>query len=468
MNGPGINRAEFLKKSGTVTAAVAAAALVRGRGGFAAQSGRPNLLLILTDDQQFWTFNERFMPKTMNLLAARGLRLRGYVNDPLCTPSRADILTGQYTHNHGLTSNSGPNGGADTFRARRLDQDTIATRIKDAGYRTAYVGKYMNSYRDKYVPPGWDRWYAMAGDSSREGNYTVNSDGNLRTLNRAKHNETREFWRVTKDFVASNRNVPWFCYVGIHSPHGPYYPLHEHAFDDISLYNAPSRGEKDMSDKPSFLRRLPRPSKEDIKGWRKDYEGKLEELQEVDDLVEEVLGTLAATGQLDNTYVFFATDNGYIMGEHRIDAKGAPYEEATRTPFVVRGPGVAQGANSPALVGLIDLPPTLCELAGASTEGFDGRSLLPVLGGTVPATWRKHLFVEHFPGHRFQMLRSDRYVYVEYPGTGERELYDMSNDAAQLRSLHRAPDKQALISDFSTRLEQFAVCSGEACRAAEV
>src|SRR3712207_987571 len=125
-----MSRAEFWRGAGPATAALAAATLARGGGGVVAQAGRPNLLLILTDDQQFWTFSERFMPKTMNLLAARGLRLRGYVNDPLCTPSRADILTGQYTHNHGLTSNSGPNSGADTFRARGLDRDTIATDRK--------------------------------------------------------------------------------------------------------------------------------------------------------------------------------------------------------------------------------------------------------------------------------------------------------------------------------------------------
>ncbi len=463
-----MSRAEFLRKSGTATAALAAATLVRGRAGDTAQSGRPNLLLILTDDQQFWTFNKRSMPKTMNLLAARGLRLRGYVNDPLCTPSRADILTGRYTHNHGLTANSGPNGGEDTFRARGLDQDTVATRIRAAGYRTAYVGKYMNEYQGTYVPPGWDRWFAMVGDSNKEGSYTINSGGVLRTLNRDERNETREFWGVAKDFVSSNRSVPWFCYLGVHSPHGPYTPLHEHAFDGISLYNTPSRGEKDMSDKPAFLQRLPRSSSDDLKRWRKDYEGKVEELQEVDDLVAEVLGALSATGQLENTYVFFATDNGYMMGEHRIDAKGTPYEEATRTPFVVRGPGVAQGANSDALVGLIDLPPTLCELAGASIDGYDGRSLRPLLGGTAPDTWRKHLFVEHFPGHRFRMLRSDSHVYVEYPGTNERELYDMPNDPNQLRSVHLGPDKQALISDYSDRLARFAVCSGEACRAAEV
>lgn len=219
-----MSRAQFLRKSGTATAALATAALVRQRGGVAARSGRPNLLLILTDDQQYWTFNERFMPKTMNLLANEGLLLRGYVNDPLCTPSRADILTGQYTHHHGLTSNSGPNGGEDTFRARGLDRDTIATRIKEAGYRTAYVGKYMNSYKGTYVPPGWDRWFAMVGDSSKEGSYTVNSNGNLRTLNRDKNYETREFWREAKNFVVANKDVPWFCYVGIHSPHGPTTP----------------------------------------------------------------------------------------------------------------------------------------------------------------------------------------------------------------------------------------------------
>ncbi len=169
-----------------------------------------------------------------------------------------------------------------------------------------------------------------------------------------------------------------------------------------------------------------------------------------------------------NTYIFFATDNGYLMGEHRLDAKGAPYEEDIRTPFVVRGPGVPRGANSPALVGLIDLPPTLCELAGASTEGFDGRSLIPVMDGSVPSTWRKYLYVEHVPGDQFRMLRSNQYVYVEYPETDERKLYDMIQDPYQMESRHRDPDKRALVSEFSARLAQFKECSGNSCRAAEV
>jgi len=325
------------------------------------------------------------MPKTMSWLVEKGLRLKGYVNDPLCTPSRADILTGKYTHNHGMTKNEGVGGGEDYFRAQRLDQDTIATRIKAADYRTAYIGKYMNEYQGTYIPPGWNRWFAMVGDYSKESSYTVNSDGTLRTFNRAEHNETMEFWQRAETFVRANKDVPWFCHVGVHSPHGPYYPLHPHAFDNISLYNTPGRGEED-----------------------------------------------------------------------------------TRTPFVVRGPGVLQGANSPALVGLIDLPPTLCELAGASTDGFDGWSLIPVMDGSVPDTWRKYLYVEHVPGDQFRMLRTNRYVYVEYPQPNEHELYDMIADPYQMESQHRDPDKQALVSEFSTRLAQFKECSGDSCRTLEV
>src|SRR5215216_572532 len=130
-----MERAEFLKRTGAATAGLALTALAHGRTGATAQRNKPNLLLILTDDQQYWTLNNRFMPKTINGLVEKGLQLRGYVNDPLCTPSRADILTGMYTHNHGIARNEGLTGGEDYFRKRGLDQDTIATRIKAADYR---------------------------------------------------------------------------------------------------------------------------------------------------------------------------------------------------------------------------------------------------------------------------------------------------------------------------------------------
>src|SRR5215203_3956903 len=135
-------------------------------------SARPNIIFVMTDDmpERLWST----MPTLRNRVGAQGARFtNAYVTQSLCCPSRATVLTGKYPHNHGITGNSAPNGGEAEFRSSGQDQDTVATRVRAEGYRTALVGKYMNAYTGEYVPPGWSYWYAKVGSSS------VNDNGRI-------------------------------------------------------------------------------------------------------------------------------------------------------------------------------------------------------------------------------------------------------------------------------------------------
>jgi arylsulfatase A-like enzyme len=184
-------------------------------------------------------------------------------------------------------------------------------------------------------------------------------------------------------------------------------------------------------------------------------------------MVKRLMGALADTNQLANTWIFFLTDNGSLLGEHGLARKNAPYEEASRTPFIVRGPGLPHSVKSSVMVSHIDLPPTLLDFAGASWSDLDGRSLVPVLtgGGARPDGWRNEVLVENLQ-RGWSMLRRHQYAYVEWD-TGEKELYDMKADSYRLQSLHTEPDKADLIAQLSSRLSAMKSCSGDSCRTTE-
>lgn len=463
---------ERIGQAGWVFAAVAAAVVVALlSAGCAAEaqelSLRPNLLFILTDDQPAATVEE--MPAVQAQLAAQGLSFENaFISDPLCCPSRATILTGRYAHNHDLWTNHERQGGAEAgFRERGLDEDTIATRLSEAGYATGLFGKYFNEYDSSYVPPGWQRWLAYLGGAGR-GDYRVNSDGKIRTVSRARWHPTDLLREKAGTFIEGHAGEPWFAYVAVRDPHNPYAPprRHAHDFDGVRLPDKPSFDTVDPS-QPSYVRDQP-PFSEENEDLRKAYEGKLETLQTVDDLVGELLATLEKTGQLENTYVFFATDNGYLLGEHRLEEKSVPYEEAIRTPFLIRGPGVPAGQETGQLVSNVDLAPTFADLITAEPPANpDGRSLEPLLSGTQPQEWRGALLLESRARHRpiWSGLRTERYTYVEYE-TGETELYDLKADPYQLRSIHESADP-ALVSELSEKLDALRGCAGQSCRDAE-
>jgi arylsulfatase A-like enzyme len=265
---------------------------------------------------------------------------------------------------------------------------------------------------------------------------------------------------------------PFFMYLAPYAPHQPATPAPRHleAFPDVTAPRPPSFNEADVSDKPAWVQNLPRLTAANIAQLDALYRRRLQSMLAVEDLVVTLVEALAAVGQLDHTYIFFTSDNGFHLGQHRQRAgKNSEFEEDVRVPLLVRGPGVPAGALLPHLVVNADFAPTFAELAGAAAADFvDGRSLVPLLGATPPAEWRRAVLLEHdLTGTRaFRGIRTRRFKYIEYINTGERELYDLRNDPCELDNAFGTADP-GLVARLAARLEQLATCSGAGCRVAD-
>jgi arylsulfatase A-like enzyme len=306
---------------------------------------KPNIVLIITDDMAAWDL--RFMPKTKTLLTSQGTRFsRAYVTYSLCCPSRATILRGQYAHNHTIYDNSPPDGAAPKFRSQGLEESTVATWLDEAGYRTGHVGKYMNAYDGDYIPPGWDSWHTLYG--YHPNTHTINDNGNKNTYS-APVDSALEL-RV-KRFLGASSTAPFYLQVGTHGPHNPheYPPEYEDLYKDLKAPRYRAFNEADVSDKPRWIRARDRFDARQVAWVDENYRGRLRALRDVDDLVGEVVGTLREQGDLENTYIVFTSDNGWHYGEHRLQGKWSPYENAVRVPMVVRGPGCRRTRNAGSL-----------------------------------------------------------------------------------------------------------------------
>jgi arylsulfatase A-like enzyme len=412
-----------------------------------------NVLWIITDDQMRSTL--RSMDRTWERLVRKGVRFRrGYAAMPWCGPARASMLTSRYPHDHGCHTNM----THPPFVAQGHDLDTVATRIRGAGYETGYFGKYMNGLASdpEYVAPGWGRWVATVGKRGQ-----VNVDGTLRQLDGQAAGDGAAAERLRR-FVERHRDTgPWFAVWSPSIPHDPYRPSerHRHDFDDVA-WDPPAFNEADMSDKPTWLRDLPG---QDRARMRAAYEGKLEELQDLDDQLGRLLTVLWRTGQLDRTWIFFVSDNGYLLGEHRLVRKEQPYEESAGIPFVVRGPGVGPG-TSDALVSQVDLMPTTLDIAGLDPDAgreLSGRSMLRPLRTGDWSRWRRRLLVEN-TNLGWAMLRQGSTAYIEHYEAGEWELYDLATDPHQLTSRGDAD-----VTDLAARLAPLREARGRRLRALE-
>ena len=444
-----MNRREFFALGGAGAAAAGLSLAEAMSGG----RDEPNLLVIITDDQPYYTVSHT--KAVASLIRDRGTTFSpyAYVSTPICGPARATLLTGKWSHDTGLTKTA---GAYHDLHASIYESDTIATRLKQAGYSTYFGGKYTNGYDGTAIPPGWDAWFAMVEPINKADSFLYRNSSRTSRYHRMVDNETDVLSVNAERFVRdqAGSSVPWFAYVCPHAPHSSYYPAPRHAdeFTSTPLRNVPNGGEQDLSDKPRWLQAEAPYTDSERQRDTGAYRGKLRELQEVDDMVRRLMDALAETNQLKNTFVFFLTDNGYLLGEHGLHKKNIPYEEASRTPFIVRGPGVRSGFKSSVMVSHTDLPPTLLDLAGAFWADLDGRSLVPVFsaGGGQPAGWRDEIFVEDL-GRGWNMLRTPKWAYVEWDDA-EKELYDMDADPYQLQSLHADPGKADLIARLSSQL----------------
>src|SRR5918997_2174866 len=444
-------------------------------------STQPNIVFILVDDMRKGDIG--YMPGTKALLQNAGMTFENaFVSNPICCPSRATIMRGQYAHNtHVWENRNSSTGGLDAYRARGYEDDNVATTLKAAGYRTALIGKYLNGYHETTKPPpGWDEWFATLDPTTyKYFGYDINDNGTVRHFGlRESDYKTDVLSRQTQSFIGSSATQlePFFAYVAPVAPHLPARPAprHEHAYDGIDGPRPRSFDEMDVSDKPSWIRQLPRLTAAQVADIDTRHENRVESLQAVDDLVEGVVDTLKkpapdGTIPLDNTYIFFTSDNGFFHGEHRIPLeKYRPYEEDIRVPLLVRGPGIEAGSTTGKLGLNTDYLPTFARLANTPKPTYvDGRSLTGVLDGSA-ATWRHAILIE---GPQYKTVPPYRGIrtldantqrkYVEYGGTSQREMYYLGSDPRELDNKGVPP------AGLAARLDALRACKGDSCRTAE-
>ena len=421
--------------------------------------GPPDVVLIVTDDQRWDTLWA--MPVVSQRLAARGVTFsEAFAVNPLCCPSRASILTGNYSHTHLVYRQDPPFGRFDWFD----DASTLATWLDDAGYRTGLFGKYIDGGQHAavtgYVPPGWDRWEAFVHAEMYD--YGLTIDGTVRRYGTAPNEHSTEV--LADEAVAFIRETegPLFLVYAPAVPHAPAIPSpgDEDAFAELAPARPGSFDEPDVSDKPAWVRDLPRlnPGDEaEIDAFRRDQ---YRSLLGVDRAVGEILGALEEDGRLENTLVVYTSDNGILHGEHRWTKKEAPYEEAIRVPLVLSWDAAGWTARTETALALnIDVGPTIAEAAGASAPSTDGESLLPLLDGRSPA-WRRDFLIEHLEGTNpvttYCAVRTARWKYVRY-ATGEEELYDLEGDPFELENVASLPLEAETLDRLRARLRELCV-----------
>lgn len=368
-----------------------------------AKASPPNIILIVTDDQTAASFNDRYMPRTRQRIAGHGVSFaNAVVSTPVCCPSRATMLTGQYAHNNGVTAN---NPGYILLEDKR---NVLPVWLGRAGYRTVHVGKYLNGYtqvKGQVPAPGWDRWLSLTSSSYLQPSFSI--DGKRRTYDEYLTGVIgRMSARAVSRYAPSRR--PFYLQVDHFAPHvggasagrcdggAVPDPADGDLFADERAPRPPSFGEPDVSDKPEYIQRLPAFDQAQIEEIDRLYGCAVASLQAVDRAIAELMASLRRSGELSRTMVIFTSDNGYAFGEHRFpNGKGLPYDDQLRVPLAIRAPRgfgafSRSGSADPAVVANVDLAPTILDLAGAEPcirsgcRRLDGRSLLGLLRGREP------------------------------------------------------------------------------------
>jgi N-acetylglucosamine-6-sulfatase len=408
----------------------------------AAVPAKPNLVILMSDDQRWDTMNGRYMPNLTQLLAPNGVRLdQAYVSNPLCCPSRVSTLTGRYSYTTGVYGNRGWWGGFGAANRFGATDDTIATTLRADGYTTGLVGKYLNGYdpvRDyRTVPPGWDSWFEVRTGAYYD--YAAAVDGlAVQTFASAPVDySTRVLTDRALSFINTNAGGPFFLYFAPTAPHGPAIadPNDVGMFDsDLATYaRPPSEQEADVSDKPAYVQAQPA-SPATQAAYDAFHAHQLAATYGVDRAIGAIWQALP-----DNTVVLFMSDNGYEWGEHRRVGKIVPYNESLRIPMLIASKGVdlssigPVGSSSQRIALNVDIRPTLESFVGdlpntsvtdgASWTGSTPRQDFPIMHWTYKAS------IPVYCG-----VRSVDWMYVRY-ADGFEEAYDEQQDPFELNNL---------------------------------
>lgn len=401
----------------------------------AQSGGRPNVLIILTDDQRIESMGP--MRRTRAWFKRGGTEfVNAYVTTPLCCPSRASILTGRYAHNHRVRTNAD---------AHELDPgSTLQRYLGDAGYRTGIVGKYLNSWTGR--PSLFEQWHTFENVSKYKG-ARFNSNGVVHKVKKYSTDYIADRARgLIRQFELTD-SKPWFLVVSTWAPHTPAQAAKRHRNSKVGKWAGnPAVFETDRSDKPPYVQA----KSAGLKGGQRLRERQLRTLKAVDELVERVFRTMTTLGEAGDTLAFFLSDNGIMWAEHGMKSKTTPYTAAIKVPLFVRWPGtVPRKVADPRIAANIDLAPTILDAAGITPDPeypLDGRSLL---GGTT----RDRLLLELTGGNNqidaptWASTLTPEYQYIEYyedlsGAVTFREYYDLVNDPYQLENLLADPDPE--------------------------
>ena len=534
---------------------------------------RPSFVVVQTDDA---TLDQLYasitpaggvpvqaMPHTLADIAEKGVTFdRYYDSYPLCTPSRVSMLTGRYSHNDGVKGNVQPNGGFTGFKMQAAYTHNVATWLQGSGYRTIHVGKFLNGYGDKpydngtEVPPGWSSWHTvLSADTDHYFyGYTLNDNGLIDgPFGDSGSWETREYGErddpgcptaptngkpclyetdvfnriASEELLGTSPEQPFYMQVDYTAPHGDFRrpagpepaPRDYGSFAGAPYPHSRAQGfnEGNVNDKPRFIREAPYLSPTEIHTYRVYYQKALESLRSVDQGVNEIVKTLGAMHRLRNTYIIFTSDNGFFYGEHRLTGgKFLAYEPSTHLPMLIRGPGIKPGTSTGELASVVDIAPTILELAEVTPDkSIDGRSLVPFWKEPELRT-RRALLYESFvetndveqnggapeyepatgastsassgrakllrpagggagtgggpsanasivaPPKDYEGLRLGPYKYIEWPD-GEKELYDINEDPYELDNIVRNPNLFPIRAFLHAQLIRMETCVGRKC-----
>ncbi|KAK7091796.1 extracellular sulfatase Sulf-1-like [Littorina saxatilis] len=351
------------------------------------KSKSPNIVLIITDDQDVLLGSLKVMPKLQRYMIDRGAYFNNsFTSTPMCCPSRSSMLTGLYVHNHNVFTNN--DNCSSSQWVRDHEPYTFAPYLQKAGYKTGYFGKYLNKYNGTYTPAGWDKWIGLVRNS-RFYNYTMSYGGQLQKhydnyyqdyLTDLIANDSVAYFKRSKRL---DRTKPVMMVLSVPAPHGPEdaAPQYQHMFVNNTDHRTPSWNIAPNVDKQWLLRRTD-PMTPQYKIFTDLLQRRrLQTLQSVDDLVEKVYYELTMLDELDNTYIIYTSDHGYHLGQFGlIKGKSLAYDFDTRVPLIVSGPGVKPGIRISNLAANVDLAPTLLDMGGVPVpDHMDGTSLLPLL-----------------------------------------------------------------------------------------
>jgi N-acetylglucosamine-6-sulfatase len=461
----------------------------------------PNIVLIMTDDQPAATVLPEAMPRLFDLLIDPGTSFSDYVvTTPLCCPSRATTLTGQYGHNNGILRNN-----YDLLRGKR---NLLPVWLQKVGYQTAHLGKFMNGYEKsaetpQTVAPGWDRWFTQL-ERRKYYHWKASKNGRKQFYGTADEDHLTDVMnRLARRWAGklASKRAPFYLQLDYFAPHGGAgrdsrcraapvpAPRDEGAFDGTQAPRPPSFNEADVSDKPSFIRSRPLMDEQTIERVDQRYRCTLESLLGVDRGIAEVHRKIAKAGELNRTIFIFTSDNGYFFGEHRIPkGKEYPYDENVRMPLTILVPPAYrdEAPVQPTIdtaIANVDLAPTILDLAGAEPcrnsrrcRTMDGRSLMPLLDGSGGFPDDRAFLIELFDCS-YRGVRTEGEFYLEHgrgpiePRGGckptEIEHYDLGSDPFQLDNLYPAPRRSVdgrLELELVERMDELSECAGIAGR----